>query len=149
MMHLNGSFPHLDGSGSPRAQHRDRGAAEAAAMSEISAERSRPPTAEDEPMADAPDDVDELEALESAARERWGMEWAIEQRHWADGTTSAHAYHIEPTEDPDVAVRDRLFLGADGDVYHVREQVRREEVIDVLERDEPPEEATSEFTVEK
>lgn len=87
--------------------------------------------------------------LEEAARERWGEEWAIQQRHWSDGTTSAHAFHLEPTDDPDVVLRDRLFVGADGDVYHERIRVRREETLDVLERDEPPEEATSEFIVEE
>lgn len=91
---------------------------------------------------------DELEALQAAARQRWGEEWAIEQRHWADGTSDAHAYHIEPTDDADVYFRDRLFVGDDGEVYHDRIRLRREEVLEVVERDEPPEDIASELVYE-
>lgn len=115
-------------------------------MDDVPTQRSSPPLPDVDAMG--VEDVDELEALEAAARERWGEAWTIDQRHWADGTTSTHAFHLEPTEDPDVVVRDRLFVGADGDVYHDRKRVRREETLDVLERDEPPEGATSEFIVE-
>lgn len=98
-------------------------------------------------MTETPD-VDEVEVLEAAARERWDDQWAIEQRHWADGTTTEHAYHIEPTDDPDAWIRGRLFVGADGDVYHDRLRERKAAVLEVLERDEPPEEASSELIYE-
>lgn len=37
--------------------------------------------------------ADELETLKAEARERWGDDWTIEQLHFADWSTSAHAFH--------------------------------------------------------
>ncbi|RQG93715.1 hypothetical protein [Natrarchaeobius oligotrophus] len=91
------------------------------------------------------DPLSDLERLKQLARERWGDEWAIEQRHWADGTTTEHAYHVEPSDEPDVRIRERLFIGADGEPYHDKVRVRHEQILEVIERDDPPDEIASAY----
>ncbi len=54
-----------------------------------------------------------------------------------------HAYHLEPTDDPDVRIRIRLFVGSDGGVYHDKIRVQHEETLEVLQRDKPTEDTTS------
>ena len=73
------------------------------------------------------DNRDTLSRLKQLARERWGEEWAIEQRHWADGTTSEHAYHtIGPVDvdDVDQKVRECEYLWLNEEGQHVVERIQ-------------------------
>jgi len=77
--------------------------------------------------------------LEADARERWGDEWTIETQRFADGTEQSYAYHQRGHAEEDVVERERLFPGADGEVYHDHIVVETESVVEVVDRDEPPE----------
>ncbi|WP_254768253.1 hypothetical protein [Salinilacihabitans rarus] len=73
------------------------------------------------------DSDDRLERLEELARERWGENWAIEQTHWADGTTSEHVYHMRgpvDVEGIDGRVLEKDLLVLDDEGRHVVERVR-------------------------
>ncbi|WP_137290655.1 hypothetical protein [Natronorubrum halophilum] len=87
-------------------------------------------------MTDVLDGREEtLERLEELARERWGDKWAIKQKHWADGTTSEHAYHMNGPVDVDdvdqkVLESERLWLNDDGQYVVERVQLTAKKAID-------------------
>lgn len=80
-----------------------------------------------------------VEKLKDAARERWRDSWTVRQLHFADGTTSAHAFRTLGHAEAGKNVKERLFVGADDEIYSDCIVVDTETVIDVAERDEPPE----------
>lgn len=89
--------------------------------------------------------MNELEMLEDAARERWGDQWSIEQLHFADGTTSQHAYRLGGLNDAGHLRKERLFVGADGEVYYDHVLLDKAEIVEVIEQDEAPAEIQSEI----
>jgi len=74
--------------------------------------------------------------LEAGARERWGDEWTVETQHFADGTEQSYAYHQRGHADEGIVERERLFPGADGELYHDHIVIDTESVVEVIERDE-------------
>ncbi len=81
-------------------------------------------------------DTDEkIALLKEIARDRWGDEWAIEQKHWADGTTSEHVYHVRGYVDVEgidgrVQEKEHLWLDDEGQYVVERMQIRRETIVD-------------------
>lgn len=80
-----------------------------------------------------------LERLETAARERWGEEWAIRATHFADGTTQAYAFHSRGVVDDDreekTLEQERLYVGSEKTVFR-RVHLHHEDIVDVLEERE-------------
>lgn len=70
----------------------------------------------------------DLDQLEAAARERWGERWTIEVRHFADGSTSAHAFRSRGRTDAGHLEKERLFIGDDGEIRADRVVEARETV---------------------
>lgn len=70
-------------------------------------------------LADDPrgDTSTEIEQLREAARDRWGDAWTIRQLHFADGSTSAHAFRSRGRTEDGHLEKERLFVGEDGRVY--------------------------------
>ncbi|WP_330633656.1 hypothetical protein [Halocatena halophila] len=56
-----------------------------------------------------------IERLEEEASERWGDEWTIEARYFADGDAQASAVHSLGRNDDGHLVKKRLFLLESGD----------------------------------
>ncbi len=88
--------------------------------------------------------TDQLERLRDAARDRWDDKWTVDARHYADGTIQAWADHRRGRVDAadhdfddgaDVVVRERLWVGPNGERVVQREHVRREDrkTVEVLE----------------
>lgn len=86
-----------------------------------------------------------LETLKAAARDRWGEKWTIRQDHYADGTSRAYAFRVRGSTEEGYGIQGRLFVGADGQVYHDRVTLDYEQVVDVLEEDNAPEEIRGEI----
>lgn len=98
-------------------------------------------------MTDSLDPDVARERLEAAARDRWGDGWTIQQLHFADGSSQSFAYRISGQREKSNRVeKDRLFIGADGGVYHDRVVVDQEQVVEVLDRDEPPKDVRRDST---
>lgn len=86
-----------------------------------------------------------VEKLKEAAHERWGDSWTVRQMHFSDGTTSAHAFRTHGRAEEGEVEKERLFVGADGEIYRDRIVVETEMVVDVIERDEAPEDIAGEI----
>ncbi|WP_254532717.1 hypothetical protein [Natrinema gelatinilyticum] len=81
-------------------------------------------------------DVDEYEALEQIARERWGDQWTIRVNHYADGTTRRYAMHSDGRLRPDehnfdddarVLEQERIWVNVDEQqIYRDRVHIRKE-----------------------
>lgn len=79
--------------------------------------------------------TEKFDYLEEIARERWGEKWAIEQKHWADGTTTEHAYHVVgPADvddiDQDVREYEYLWVNEEGEYVVERVQLTTRKTID-------------------
>ncbi|WP_265112258.1 hypothetical protein [Halosolutus halophilus] len=71
--------------------------------------------------------INRFERLEELARERWGEKWAIQQKHWADGSTTEHAYHMRglvDVEDVDGRVHEKELLFLNDEGQHVVERIQ-------------------------
>lgn len=79
-----------------------------------------------------PETMTEIERLREAARDRWGDSWTIRQLHFADGSTSEHAFRSRGRTEDGHLEKERLFVGEDGQVFADRiveacETVERED----------------------
>lgn len=101
-------------------------------------ERSSMPLEDERQEQDADEDLVRLKEL---ARERWGNQWTITQKHFADGTTKATAFRslgqVDDLDDADVDEGmvfecERIRIKGDR-VLHDHVYVRNEEVIETVE----------------
>lgn len=82
-----------------------------------------------------------VEQLEKAATERWGEEWAISIRRWADGEATIYAEHCLGPVSDDRRKSERLMPTSEGD-FACEVVVEQRPVTvsrDVLERGVRPE----------
>lgn len=87
---------------------------------------------------------DTINQLKDAAHDRWGDGWTIRQLHFADGSASAHAFRTRGKNEEGHLRRERLFVGADGEVYQDRVLIDDAAIVEVLERDFAEDEVRSE-----
>lgn len=86
--------------------------------------------------------------LEAEARDRWGERWTIQQLHYVDGTTRAHAFRFHGKTEDDLCEEERLFLGTDGNFYVRHVLVAPESIAEVLHEDNASEETLGEIVHE-
>ena len=87
---------------------------------------------------------DTINQLKEVARNHWNDGWTIRQLHFADGSSSAHAFRTRGKNEEGLLRRERLFVGADGEVYQDRVLINDAEIVEVLERDFAEDEVRSE-----
>lgn len=67
-------------------------------------------------------DTVSLEDLESAARDRWEVNWSLKMTKYADGTIDAHVIHsngiVDGEDDDRIIEHERLMPTADGEIVH-------------------------------
>ncbi|WP_265108234.1 hypothetical protein [Halosolutus halophilus] len=80
------------------------------------------------------DDIELIEKMEEEATDRWGEEWSISIRRWADGDAQIIAEHVAGFEDG-YQVKHRLMKGPEGDLGHDVVRVKQREIVshEVLE----------------
>ncbi|WP_156184120.1 hypothetical protein [Halostagnicola sp. A56] len=80
--------------------------------------------------------ADDLEQLKELASERWGDQWTITQKHFADGTTKQTAWRtfgpVETDDDGQVFDVERIQLDGD-EALHDRVHQRNDDVVEVLD----------------
>jgi len=75
----------------------------------------------------------EIAQLETAAQERWGNTWTIQTLRFADGDTQSFAFRSRGRTEDGYLEQERLFLGADSELYYDRVLLDPEEVVETME----------------